>query len=105
MQHFKQGFLVLRESNRITPLTDESKLTFSKLWLYPASGASAGRLVANQNPIYVGKRGAGEPMTPDTLATDDLPLSVEILAGQPPMKLQDVIVQGTAGDGIFFSFS
>lgn len=109
MHHFKNGFLVLRQLSVITPLTDDDRLTFTKCWIYPASAAAAGLLTANANNIFIGKRGAGEPITPDILFPTDndnrITYKIEILAGQEPMKLNDVIIQGSIGDGVFFSFT
>lgn len=104
MLQFRQGFLILRESNVITDLTSDQKLEFTKLWLYPASGASGGLVVANFNNIYVGTRGEGEPMTCDLVTPTDPPLSIILGDGQF-MRLSNVIVRGVSGDGFFFKFT
>lgn len=150
---------------------------FQKMFIYPASDQDTGRLIANANPIYVGKSGAGvegaptsltakgsiarvdkvahgiqegwpvalfgcvpaaynglfrainvlpnsfefqlnaDPggpatnpgiyariaFTPDKLDVGDLPIKYELPLGLK-MRVSDVIVSGTAGDGVFIQF-
>ena len=100
----KAGFLIARESDVIYPLTDNDKLVFNKLWLYPASGRTAGgKLVLNGASVFVGTAAIGDRVTADELAPTDLPIKIELPPGQV-QKLEEVIFQGTAGDGVFFKY-
>jgi hypothetical protein len=100
----KKGFLILKQNNVITPLTEDTKDKFNKLWLYPASGNIGGIIQVNTQSIYVGLRGPGGDVTPDLINAGDLPLKIELPDGQT-MHLNEVIAQGTTGDGIFFCYS
>jgi len=102
---FTNGFSIIREANKMQPLSDNAKLVFEKLWIYPAKGAAAGLLTANVGTVYLGKTGAGDPMTPDALANGDGPLKYELAPGQK-LRLQDVLLQGAnVGDGVFFTYT
>ena len=88
-----------------TVAANQKGFKWNKAWIYPASGIDAGGLlVANSADIYVGKRGAGKDCTPDLLTPTDGPIKYELPVGQV-LRLEDIIVQGTAGDGVFISFT
>lgn len=78
---------------------------FQKLWLYPAKAVAAGILTANAGNVSVGKSGsAATKYTPDLLQPTDLPIKYELPLGQK-MKLSQVILQGAAGDGVYYQFT
>lgn len=102
----KSGFKPAPEANKIFALTNDSKLLFNRLWLWPASGVTTGgKRVANVGDIYVGERTEGSSdCTPDKLTTDDLPLPIELPEGETKM-LRDVIVQAdNALDGVYYKY-
>jgi len=102
---FTGGFKILAAANVIEALSDDPKRTFSKLWIYPALGHAAGKLALNVGDVYVGKRGAGPKVTPDKLASADLPLVFELQPGQS-LKLEDILLQAdNAADGVFFCYT
>ena len=97
--------VVLSATNTIQSISNRRKSDyFSKLFMWPASGLSAGLLVANAATIYVGKDGDGPLVTPDAFAPGDTPYNI-ILPDGEQMKLEDVLIQGTAGDGFFVSYT
>lgn len=98
-------FAVLSASNTIQSLAISRKSElFSKLFLWPAASATNGVLNANAATIYVGIDGDGPQVTPDALAPGDLPWSKEC-PDDAVMKLEDILIQGTAGDGFFVSYT
>lgn len=99
-----EGIKVLATAN-VEALTDDATLFFQKLWIYPAKAAVAGVLTANGADIRVGKSGgAATQYLPDLLTPSDLPISYELPLGQK-MALSQVILKGTAGDGVFYSYT
>lgn len=104
---FTSGWSILRAANTIQPLSDNDKLVFEKCWIYPAKGSNTRGLldVANVGTVYIGKAGAGDPMTPDALANGDPPLKIELAPGQK-LRLRDVLIQGAnVGDGVFYTYT
>lgn len=103
---FSQGFKTCIAANTIEDLSDNPKLTFTKLWLYPAkSKDNSGKLVANVGNIYIGKRGAGDVVTPDLM---DNAAGATLIQLEPhqTLRLCDVIIQAdNAEDGVFFSYT
>src|SRR6185503_11742963 len=93
-----QHFLVkLDASNVIQSVAVNRKgQYFSKLYMWPASGVSAGLLVANAADIYVGRDGDGPPVTPDTVDPAFGVYKIE-MPDDTQMALEDVFIQGTAG--------
>jgi len=99
------GFMTLAATDTIQSLAREKKKTyFTKLWLYPANGRDGSYLTANAAEIWVGKDGDGPQITPDAIQPTDAALKIELPVGQK-MALEDILVQGTAGDGIFYSYT
>ena len=101
---FNQGFKIIREANKVEALSDDVKLEFSRIWIYPAKGASGGRLTDNVGDVYVGKRGIGDPIASDLLAIGSAPILIELQPGEK-IRLNDILVYGAAGDGVFFSYT
>jgi hypothetical protein len=106
MQHFNQGFYVIGASNTIEELTQDERQRFTRLFIYQgkAGGATPGLLTDNAADIFLGIQGSGDRMTPDKLSPGDPPLIYQLLADQEPMRLKNIIIQGTAGDGVFYYF-
>jgi hypothetical protein len=95
---------VIQNTDKIERLTTKRDPVFNKLWIYPASDVDDnGKLVANDNPIYIGERTEGADVTPDVLATDAAPFPI-ILPDGEKKKLNEVLIQGTAGDGVWFKW-
>lgn len=89
----------------IDQLTVDETLFFQKLWVYPGKAVVAGVITANGADIRVGKSGtAATQYLPDVLAAGDLPLKIELPLGQK-MKLSQILIKGTAGDGVFYSYT
>lgn len=61
---------------------------------------------ANGANAQVGRGGLGSPIVPDTLyaAGFGTPIGYDLPAGQK-MDLGQIVIQGTAGDGVFYSFT
>jgi hypothetical protein len=84
---------------------DKPKATFRKLWIYPAKGISNGGLVANGALVTIGKDGDGVKVVTDPLNPGDLPLKIELPeATGETMHLSDIVISGTQGDGVFYSY-
>lgn len=102
-----QHFLVkLSASNTIQSVGVNRKgQYFSKLYLWPASGIdAAGLIVANAADIYVGRDGDGPRCTPDALDPAFGVYRIE-MPEDTQMALEDIFIQGTAGDGVFVTFT
>jgi hypothetical protein len=86
------------------------KAFFQKLWLYPFKSFSAGTPTANAGNIRLGKSGTAAPGTastqylPDLLQPTDLPIQYSLPLGQK-MAIEQVIIKGTATDGVFYQFT
>lgn len=84
---------------------DKPKATFRKLWIYPGVPDSSGKLKQNAAGVMIGKDGDGPKVVTDALAVNDLPLKIELPEGSgETMHLQDIIISGNQGDGIFYSY-
>lgn len=107
----KEGIYVLTSAN-IEAITADLTLFFQKLWIYPAksvgTAGTLGILTPNTNAINLGKSGTtANPLVqylPDVLNTTDGPIAYELPLGQK-MALAQIIVKGTAGDGVYFQFT
>lgn len=104
-----QDIYVLTNTGDVEPLSTSRNVYFQKLWLYPGKAIASNALTLNTNAIKIGKRGnnlAGNSTTvvTDTLNPTDLPLMIQLPLGQK-MSLNDVLISGTAGDGVFFCFT
>lgn len=78
---------------------------FQKLWLYAGKAAVAGILTANGAAINLGKSGmAATQYLPDVLNPGDSPLGYELPVGQK-MHLGQILIKGTAGDGVYYQFT
>ena len=95
---------LLKQTDTIEPVDVSKKEKFRKLWIYPASGITAGKLEANSAPIWLGKDGDGPEVTTDELTPTDGPLVILIPDSLPPMRVCDLIFQGTATDGAWISY-
>jgi len=101
-QHF---LVLLAANNTIQSIAIQRKSDFfSKLYMWPASGIAAGLLVANAADIYVGRDGDGPKVTPDLLDPAFGVYRIE-MPDDTQMALEDVFIQGTAGDGFFVTYT
>lgn len=106
----KQGFYTIKAANTVERITDDDKLEFNKLWIYPGKPAATnpGLLTVNAAVVYVGEQGTGDKMTPDPLepgaaANEILPIKFELPEGRTK-RLSDILIRGGAGDGVFFKY-
>lgn len=100
----KSGFIASKEANVMTSLTNDRKLMFNTLWIWPASAITAGKRVDNVGDIYIGERTEDADVTPDVLLKDDLAFQIKLPEGQFK-QLCDVIFQAdSAGDGVYFKY-
>jgi hypothetical protein len=108
----QSGVYQIQNANSMERISDNQKIVFNKLWLYPAkgvaksgdaSGLSPGLLILNGAGIFVGEHMDGADATPDALNINDLPLKIELPQGESKL-LRDVLIQGAAGDGVFFKY-
>lgn len=105
----QSGFYATKQANKIESIAADSKVEFNKLWLWPASGISAavgskGTRIPNVGNIYIGERTDSEDVTPDVVATGDLPMVIELPQGENKM-LRDVLIQAdNLGDGVYYKF-
>lgn len=106
----KQGFKVIVAANTVEQLTDDQRIEFNKIWIYPGQRPQnqAGLLTMNAGIVYVGEQGGGDKMTPDPLqpgTTPDeiIPVKIELPEGRTK-RLSDIIVQGAALDGVFYKY-
>lgn len=102
-----EGIFTLTGTGDIEPLTADPTKYFQKLWIYPgkAVNGATGALTANVAAVRVGKSGAAATKyLPDVLNPTDLPLKYEVPLGQK-MRLAQVLVSGTVGDGVMFSYT
>jgi hypothetical protein len=76
---------------------------FNKLWIYPGTRADGGLLTPNTDTIYLGEDGDGQKTTPDALAPGDPPMRIELPQGEQK-KISEVLIQGTAGDAVWYKF-
>ena len=88
--------------NVSTPLAiGASIVRYQKLWIYPYKNIAAGLPVLNVGTVYVGK-GANNV---DILVNNGGPICYEFPLGQCG-DLRSVTAQGgTAGDGVFISYT
>src|ERR1051325_6705915 len=101
-QHF---LVLLANTNEIQSIAIQRKSEyFSKLYMWPASGINAALLVANGADIYVGRDGDGPRVTPDVVDPAFGVYAIE-LPEDFQMKLEDIFIQGTAGDGFFVTYT
>jgi hypothetical protein len=100
----QSGIYLLQNANAIERISDSHKLSFNKLWLYPAKAVAGGLLTPNTGNINVGERTESGDVTPDVLQVGDLPMVIELPQGETKL-LRDVLIQGAnAGDGVWFKF-
>jgi hypothetical protein len=100
----KSGFARAIEAGKIYPLTNSGNEMFNRLWLWPASGITAGKRTLNDGNLYIGERTESGDVTPDEMIPGDLPMLIELPQGETK-QLRDVIFQAdTAGDGLFFKY-
>jgi hypothetical protein len=99
------GLVTLDADNTPKALTNDSKRTFRKLFLYPAKDYTVnGLLTANANRIYWAKDGDGPKVFTDYLDTADAAVVITIPDPLPEMAFQDILIYGTAPDGVWFSY-
>lgn len=107
------GMIVAAETTLVLNGTPSASVTatlvlkafWQKLWLYPAKALAAGVLTANSAVVNVGKSGSLAPQcVPDPLNPTDLPMIYQLPLGQK-MALEQVILKGSVGDGVFYSFT
>jgi hypothetical protein len=78
---------------------------WQKLWLYPIKSFAAGVPTANGASIRLGKSGAVTTQyLPDTLAATDVVIGYSLPDGQK-MHINQILVRGTAADGVFAQFT
>jgi hypothetical protein len=101
----QHGSYTIQTTGQIESIAqDKPKATFRKLWIYPGVPAG-GVLTPNQNPVTIGKDGDGPKVVTDPININDLPLKIELPeATGETMLLQDIIISGTKGDGVFYSY-
>lgn len=101
----QHGSYVIQTTGAIESMAqDKPKATFRKLWIYPGLPVG-GVLQTNQAAVIVGKDGDGVKVVTDTLNTGDGPLKIELPeATGELMHLSDIVVRGTVGDGVFYSY-
>jgi len=101
------GIYTTRAANQVERISDSQKEVFNKMVIYPgkAIDANTRKITANVGAVYVGERTEGEgDMTPDTLASADLPIIIQLPQGREKL-VRDVLVQSdNAGDGIVFKY-
>jgi len=105
----QQGSYVIQANNTIEFIAqDKPKATFRRLWIYPGVPQSDGTLSTNSAAVKIGKAGDGPKVVPDLLNPTDAPIKIDLPVGeggiQDGMKLDALIIRGTAGDGVFFSY-
>jgi hypothetical protein len=80
------------------------KATFRKLWIYPGLPVG-GVLSGNAGAVTIGKDGDGVKVVTDVLNPGDLPLKIELPESTGEvMHLSDILISGTANDGVFYSY-
>ena len=106
-----EGLYILTGTNDIEQIAAASAAFFQKLWLYPAKAVTAGTgiLTANVGNVSLGKSGAAaagkQQYCPDLLTPANINgMSYELPLGQK-MLLSQIIITGTAGDGVFYSYT
>ena len=100
----KADIKIAPEANKIFALTEDRKASFNRIWIWPASGITDGKRVANAGDIYIGERTEGGDFTPDVITTSDLAFLIQLPEGQKKL-LRDVIFQAdNSGDGVFFKY-
>ena len=99
------GSYTINASNTVEFIALERKhVRFNKLWIYPASAyTNPGVLSLNAAAVRIGERGDGPLVCTDVLNPTDYPMKIELPVGEQK-KLEDVIIYGTAGDGVFFKY-
>ena len=99
------GQYAIQAANTVEQIAlHKKRVYFNKLWLYPASGMSAGLLTANVGDVYIGEKGDGPNVTPDILQSGDPPIKIELPQGEEKL-LEEVLIQGAnVGDGVWFKY-
>lgn len=100
-----KGFYLIKATDTVELFASQYKgHTFRKLFVYPAKGytAGTGALTDNTNPVRIGYGEESPFVLPDLLSPGDTPLEYQVLAGDPPIRLDTMIISGTQGDGVFF---
>lgn len=103
----KHGSYTLQGNNTVESIAlDKPKEQFRKLWIWPGKYNSATKkLDANGASVFLGRDGDGPQCTPDELGTADPAYPIELPANaNETMLLKDVLIQGTAGDSIFYTY-
>jgi hypothetical protein len=101
------GFYKLKETDKIESLGNalaNHNIRFNCLFLWPASGIDVtGKRVANSDSVFIGERTTDRDVTPDELESDANPFKIQLPEGEEKL-LKDVLIQGTAGDGVWFNY-
>lgn len=98
------SYVVVTSNTVEYPFLRKSGVLFNKLWIYPGVRTSGtGILAANVQNIYIGERGDGPELCPDLLSPGDLPFKIELPEGIVK-SLDELLVYGTAGDGIWIKY-
>lgn len=100
----KSGFMASTQANVLTPLTNDGKLYFNKLFVWPASAITGNKRVVNVGDIYIGEKTEDADCTPDVLTPADLAFEIRLPDGETKL-LRDVFFQAdNAGDGVYFKY-
>ena len=93
------------EANKIFRLSDSKDATFNRLWLWPCKAIDAtGKRTLNTGSVYIGEQTDSKDVTPDELASGDLPFPIQLPDGMTK-QLRDVLIQAdNAGDGVYFKY-
>ena len=101
----KAGTAVASEANKIYALTNDKKLSFNRLWIWPAAAMTAGgKRTANAGNVYIGERTSSGDHTPDQLATGDAPILIELPQGETKLVSEVIFQADTASDGVYFKY-
>lgn len=98
-----EGIYNIAVTNAIEPITTDPTLLFQRIALYPAKAVVNGILTPNTGDIYLGR---SLIYLPDKRvpADVDYPVIYELPLGAK-MRLADIRIKGTLGDGVLFSFT
>ena len=98
-----EGIKVLTADNTPTQLSTSATITFKQILIYPAKAVASGILTPNGADIYIGRSATYQP---DQRAATDVayPVVYECPQGQR-MLLSKIRIQGTTGDGAFYSYT
>lgn len=103
----QHGTYTIQVTNAIESIgLTKQKVTFRKLWIYQGTpDVVTGLLTDNAGTVYVGKDGDGPRIVPDSIAPGDPPLLIQLPDNKDEsMLLKDILIKGTAGDAVFFSY-